>query len=475
MTQRAEKLTRRTMIRNGAAGAAAVAGAAQLRAALLLAPDAEQPLPISGETLPAKPQAGTIRALLVGGGSSHDFETYFHMADSATLKATGGIVTAYTANAGEAIAQLTNADVLVFSANHASFGTPEFQKALNAFADAGHGVVICHAADWYNWPDAPAYNQRFVGGGARSHGRGEFTVFNRQPGHAVMRNVPAEFKIIDEQYRVAFNSGAPVDVLAETSPEAESGQAYASVWIAKDPKARIVNIALGHANEAHGNPAYQALLVNAVRWVSVRPVEIHPAVPTPSTMERDPGGWTDLLADESLSHWKITAYAGKPLKATSPWTMNKSTHILECDGTGAVEMFLYDKVITDGTFHVEWRLRPVDGGKGYNSGVFMRNSADGVIWQQAQVGDRNVGNLFGQTRVNGTVKGFNVNDHVTQMGKPPGEWNIYEITAIGKEMTLWINGAITATWHDCEVLSGLVGLEAEGFFIEFRNVKFKPA
>ncbi len=269
MTHEQADITRRRMLRAGAAGAAAAfAGAAHLRAALLLAPDAEQALPASGETLPTKSQAGSIRTLLVGGGSSHDFETYFHAADSATLKAAGGIVTAYTSNANEAIAQFANADVLVFSANHASFGTPDFQNALNAFADAGHGVVICHAAVWFNWRDAPAYNQRFVGGGARSHGRGEFTVFNRQPAHAVMRGVPAEFKIIDEQYRVVFNSGPPVDVLAETSPEAESGQAYASVWVVEDPKARIVNIALGHANEAHRNPAYQAILVNAVRWVA---------------------------------------------------------------------------------------------------------------------------------------------------------------------------------------------------------------
>jgi type 1 glutamine amidotransferase len=246
---------------------AAAAGASHLRAALLLAaPDAEPALPQSGETLPAAKPIGSIRALLVGGGSSHDFETYFHFADSAMLKSAGGILTAYTSNVDEAVAQLANADVLVFSANHASFGMPEFQKAFNAFADAGRGIVIVHAAVWYNWQSAPAYNQRFVGGGARSHGRGEFTVFNRRPAHPVMSGVPSKFRIIDEQYRVVLNSGAPVEVLAETSPETESGQTYSSVWVVKDPKARIVNIALGHAAEAHGNPAYQALLSNAVRW-----------------------------------------------------------------------------------------------------------------------------------------------------------------------------------------------------------------
>ncbi len=278
MTHNSAHVDRRDVLRAGVAAALAGAAtgvslAAPLRAALLLATDAEQALPASGETLPAEPQASIIRALLVGGGSSHDFETYFHAADSATLKAAGGIATAYTSNADDAVAQLAHADVLVFSANHASFGTPAFQNALNAFADAGHGVVVCHAAVWFNWQNAPSYNQRFVGGGARSHGRGEFTVFNRRPAHAVMHGVPAYFKIIDEQYRMEFYPGAPVDVLAETSPEAESGKAYASVWAVNDPKTRIVNIALGHANEAHGNPAYQAILVNAVRWVVAKPSE----------------------------------------------------------------------------------------------------------------------------------------------------------------------------------------------------------
>ena len=263
MTRVNAGISRREILRVGAA--VAVAGALRLVAA---ADDAEQPLPKSGETLPAKAQTGTIRALLVGGGSSHDFETYFHLADSATLKAAGGIATAYTANVDEAIAQLANADVLVFSANHASFGRTEFQRALNDFADAGHGIVLLHAAVWYNWPNAPAYNRRFVGGGTKSHGRGEFTVFNRMPAHPVMHGVPSEFTIVDEQYRMMFDPGAQVEVLAETSPEGESGKAYPSVWVVKDAHARIVDIALGHANEAHGNPAYQAMLVNAVRWAA---------------------------------------------------------------------------------------------------------------------------------------------------------------------------------------------------------------
>jgi hypothetical protein len=40
-------------------------------------------------------------------------------------------------------------------------------------------------------------------------------------------------------------------------------------------------------------------------------------------------------------------------------------------------------------------------------------------------------------------------------------------------MTLWVNGAVTNQWHECLVSKGYVGVEAEGYRIEFRNVKVK--
>ena len=199
------------------------------------------------------------------------------------------------------------------------------------------------------------------------------------------------------------------------------------------------------------------------------------ATPTPSAMETDATGWTDLLADHSLAKWKRVKYSDKTLKPTNSWSFDEATGLLVCDGKDAVELYLYDQEFTDGIYHVEWRFKPVENGRGYNSGVFIRSNATGDIWHQAQVGNRNVGNLFGQTKgADGKIKSFNANDRVVQRGNPPGEWNTYEITAKGKTLTLWVNGAITATWNDCQVPSGMVGLEAEGFLIEFRNVKYKP-
>jgi hypothetical protein len=44
---------------------------------------------------------------------------------------------------------------------------------------------------------------------------------------------------------------------------------------------------------------------------------------------------------------------------------------------------------------------------------------------------------------------------------------------VGKQVMLWVNGAVVNQWNDCEVPSGHIGLEAEGFRIEFRSVQLK--
>ena len=48
------------------------------------------------------------------------------------------------------------------------------------------------------------------------------------------------------------------------------------------------------------------------------------------------------------------------------------------------------------------------GKKGYNSGIYARNSADARIWHQAQTGDASGGYLFGETEVGGKLKPINL-------------------------------------------------------------------
>lgn len=109
------------------------------------APDSIEPM---GQKFADPKPADTLRVLLVGSGSSHDFPKFFLGTDAVTLKAAGGMDIAATPNLGEALAILPLADVLVFSGNHAQFGKPVFQKALHDFADNRKGLVLLHAATW---------------------------------------------------------------------------------------------------------------------------------------------------------------------------------------------------------------------------------------------------------------------------------------------------------------------------------------
>ncbi|MBI3463799.1 MAG: DUF1080 domain-containing protein [Planctomycetes bacterium] len=196
---------------------------------------------------------------------------------------------------------------------------------------------------------------------------------------------------------------------------------------------------------------------------------------TKSALESQPDGWIDILPPSDLKGWtRVPIPAGGKPGEKQQWHVASDSRFLICDGDGGHEWLRYDRELGDCTFHVEWRFTRVEGKKGYNSGVYTRNSADGKIWHQAQVGSASGGFFFGDTPVMGEIKRINVSkDLKGQRVKEAGEWNTFELTARGKTLTLWVNGAVTSVFSECEATRGHIGLEAEGWRIEFRNTKLK--
>ena len=124
--------------------------------------------------------------------------------------------------------------------------------------------------------------------------------------------------------------------------------------------------------------------------------------------------------------------------------------------------------------HDQREIARLEGEHPYNSGIYVRTGPDGAIWHQAQTGAAG-GYLFGSTLVNGALQRVNLRQSMSENRvRPAGEWNTYEIRAVGKRVTLWVNGAVTSEFTECEVPRGYIGLEAEGFRIEFRDIKVKP-
>ncbi|PHX93032.1 MAG: hypothetical protein CK546_09465, partial [Pedosphaera sp.] len=216
----------------------------------------------------AKIEWGTgTKVLLIGGGSSHDFQRFFNLADVAMLKAAKFSVN-YTESPLDFVDHVKTVDVLVLSVNTPAFTTPEVRKALFAHAAAGKGVVLLHAGVWYNYKDWPEYNRELAGGGSRGHDRlGEYEVKATNPAHPIMKGVPATFRITDELYYFQPDAaGTPIEVLATATSTQRPGD-YPQVFVVKHPKARIAGLTLGHDARAHDLPEFKTLLVNAIEWV----------------------------------------------------------------------------------------------------------------------------------------------------------------------------------------------------------------
>lgn len=222
----------------------------------------------------------------------------------------------------------------------------------------------------------------------------------------------------------------------------------------------------------------KALIVGALACSAIQNPS-QTATPSQSALSADPKGWVDLLADKSLRDWVRVPLgpvgqlpAGKA-EDQSPWKVDPAG-TLTCKGDEAGhEMFRYATEQGDFVLHAEWKFTKLEGDKAYNSGVFVKAAADGATWFQAQTGAAG-GYLFGAVPVGGKIGRVNLRDTMIENRvKPAGEWNVYEIKASGKTLTLWVNGAVVNEYAECDVARGFIGLESEGYRIEFRELKLK--
>ncbi|MEY4489357.1 MAG: hypothetical protein RIQ79_1865 [Verrucomicrobiota bacterium] len=130
--------------------------------------------------------------------------------------------------------------------------------------------------------------------------------------------------------------------------------------------------------------------------------------------------------------------------------------------------------------HLEWRW-PADAAPKSNSGVLVHLHGEDVVWPaciQVQQKIGSAGQLIGMlTDLPGRPvdKGQTRADRLAPVSeKPPGEWNACDIYAEKDTLEIYINGVRQNRVDNLPVRAGTIGLQLEGYPVEFRNLWLRP-
>jgi hypothetical protein len=177
--------------------------------------------------------------------------------------------------------------------------------------------------------------------------------------------------------------------------------------------------------------------------------------------DREPA-WGDpvqLFNGKNTDGWSIS---GK-----NPWNVINGVLVNDKPGSNLIT----DRKFNDFKLHIEFRYP-----KGSNSGVYLRGR------YEVQISDD-----FGNPALKdffGAIYGFIEPSH--QMAKAPGEWQVYDITLVGRQVTVTANGRTVI----CnQVIPGITGgaldsregepgpimLQGDHGVVEYRNIVITPA
>ena len=214
------------------------------------------------------------------------------------------------------------------------------------------------------------------------------------------------------------------------------------------------------------NSNYGVVKIDFTPWevLTARMTTVNAAIEARHAEAGHAGEAVDLLPPADLKGWtRVPIPAVDGLKPQMQWRVDEAQHALICSGDGGHEWLRYDRELGDFVLQADWRFTPRGPEeKRYNSGIGVRLSKAGEIWYQAQTGLTG-GYLFGTNFVDGVLKPFNLSrDMKENRVKPAGEWNHYQVTARGEQISLAVNGEVVSELRTCGLRRGYVGFEAKG-------------
>jgi polygalacturonase len=183
-----------------------------------------------------------------------------------------------------------------------------------------------------------------------------------------------------------------------------------------------------------------------------------------------------LWNGKDLAGWKLYL-DDKTADASGAWSAVDGVLRLASKSKGYVRS---EKAFSNYHLHVEWRW-PKDAAANTNSGVLVHMTGDDAIWPscfECQLKNGNAGQVVGMQFDIPDAPLENNRKRAPRIGdaseKPIGEWNSYDIYARGDFLEAFVNGVRQNRVEKLPASKGSIGLQMEGFPVEFRDIWVQP-
>jgi hypothetical protein len=207
-----------------------------------------------------------------------------------------------------------------------------------------------------------------------------------------------------------------------------------------------------------------------------------------TTSADDKDGWTPLFNGRDFTGWTLFIRPqkdpAKKVEAKDVWSVQDG--YVRCAGAGRPNGYIAtEKQYGDYVLKVKWRF-PKDS-KGGNSGVLLHVQEKDEVWPtsvEAQMYSGRAGDFWliypptvkldvDQARQDPKQARHYFRIQKEEIEKPLGEWNEYEITCKGGDITLVVNGHKANEGKNGNLTKGRIALQSEGAEVHFKDVVIK--
>lgn len=185
----------------------------------------------------------------------------------------------------------------------------------------------------------------------------------------------------------------------------------------------------------------------------------------------------NLLSNADLSNWSFESTEGAEA-AENSWKLQNG--VLSTSGK-PIGFIRTKSSYENYSLTLEWRWLP--GTEKGNSGLLLHVSTPNAAgpWPKSVESQLEIGNAGDIWMIGEKLEASGKNEKgrwirtADPAEKDPGEWNTMTVTCKGDTLTIAVNGTTVNEATKLTATKGAIGLQSEGFPIEFRNIVLTEA